>query len=207
VRTLLQYGASVNTSAVADNQTPLLSALLASNERLVELLVEAGADVNVSMKKGTTALHIAAQQGNERMVRYLLEKGANVDVRGEDSKTPYLIAKEAKHDSIAQLLKEEFGVKYGLKRRKTVVIGTAAEIIEHRDDDNDDEEKDCDDEDGDRDDDLKDDKCCKICWEREANTVLLWCGHIAVCMYCTQFLHLCPICCQPIQKVQRVFLS
>jgi len=52
-----------------------------------------------------------------------------------------------------------------------------------------------------------DEKCCKVCWEREVDTVLLWCGHVAICLYCSQFLSSCPMCCQPIQKVQRVYLS
>ena len=47
----------------------------------------------------------------------------------------------------------------------------------------------------------------QVCWEHSADTVLLWCGHVAVCLYCTQFLELCPICCTRIDKVQRVFIS
>ncbi|KYQ90712.1 hypothetical protein DLAC_09347 [Tieghemostelium lacteum] len=53
----------------------------------------------------------------------------------------------------------------------------------------------------------RDEKYCKVCWERPADTVLLWCGHYAICFYCSQYLNNCPLCVQPIERVQRVFVS
>lgn len=35
---------------------------------------------------------------------------------------------------------------------------------------------------------------CKICFERQIDTVILRCGHVCVCSKCTPQLKLCPIC-------------
>jgi len=48
---------------------------------------------------------------------------------------------------------------------------------------------------------------CKVCWERSMNSVLLFCGHICTCYLCSLHLTHCPICCKPIEKSQRVYLS
>lgn len=44
---------------------------------MVNLLIEAGADVNMQTKKGETALHYAVWLGREDLVRVLLRAGAN----------------------------------------------------------------------------------------------------------------------------------
>jgi len=53
----------------------------------------------------------------------------------------------------------------------------------------------------------KDERYCKVCWERPSDIVSLWCGHISLCMFCSQYLQTCPICVQTIERVQRVFVS
>ena len=37
-------------------------------------------------------------------------------------------------------------------------------------------------------------KRCKICWESDADTAFLQCGHVAACMECAQNLDDCPVC-------------
>ncbi|KAF2238531.1 hypothetical protein EV356DRAFT_440349 [Viridothelium virens] len=37
-------------------------------------------------------------------------------------------------------------------------------------------------------------KRCKICWESDADTAFLHCGHVAACMDCAQNLDDCPVC-------------
>ena len=71
----------------------------------VELLVEAGADVNTRLDKGYTALMLAAKQGNQKCVEYLISKGANVNmVDHEHFETPLLKASFNIHYDCARLL-------------------------------------------------------------------------------------------------------
>lgn len=51
------------------------------------------------------------------------------------------------------------------------------------------------------------DSKCKVCYERTVNSVLLRCGHMCVCMTCSEQLQTCPICRQEITEVVRAFFS
>jgi len=46
---------------------------------------------------------------------------------------------------------------------------------------------------------------CKICFVNDINCVIIPCGHFANCLSCGKRLRNCPICRQPIMKVQEVF--
>jgi len=48
---------------------------------------------------------------------------------------------------------------------------------------------------------------CKICYEREINTVLLDCYHAALCTRCVQQVTHCPICRAPKRKSLETFLA
>ena len=38
------------------------------------------------------------------------------------------------------------------------------------------------------------DDTCKVCYDARINSVLIRCGHMAVCMECSHQLEKCPIC-------------
>ncbi len=74
--------------------TPLHYAAKEGHLRIVELLVESGANVNarttasyLSTGAGDTPLHWAAYETNSEIVRYLLSKGAAPDARNENKET------------------------------------------------------------------------------------------------------------------------
>jgi len=46
---------------------------------------------------------------------------------------------------------------------------------------------------------------CKICYEREINTVILDCNHRAVCARCLDQVHLCPLCRAPITNITQTY--
>jgi len=46
---------------------------------------------------------------------------------------------------------------------------------------------------------------CKICFEKTIDSVILECGHSAICMECSKGLRTCPICRQPILRIVKVF--
>lgn len=52
--------------------------------RLVDLLLERGADVNARRRDGMTALHSAAYRGHLRVIRRLVEGGAQLNARAHD---------------------------------------------------------------------------------------------------------------------------
>ncbi|XP_004410213.1 PREDICTED: baculoviral IAP repeat-containing protein 7 [Odobenus rosmarus divergens] len=52
---------------------------------------------------------------------------------------------------------------------------------------------------------LREERTCKVCWDRAVGTVLVPCGHL-VCAACAPALQLCPICRAPIRSRVRTFL-
>ena len=82
---------------------PIVGAALGRNNDAARFLVERGADVNVKMGTGTTALIVAAYHGNTEMVRLFISKGADVNA-GIDGKTALMFAQERGHADIVELL-------------------------------------------------------------------------------------------------------
>jgi ankyrin repeat protein/S1-C subfamily serine protease len=79
IRALLSHGARVNAADKCE-ATPLWAALDRGRDEplaIVEVLVAAGADVNVKSCRGTTPLDLAKSHGYLNVQRILLEKGAN----------------------------------------------------------------------------------------------------------------------------------
>jgi ankyrin repeat protein len=79
-----------------NGQTPMHLAAVSGQERVVELLVTARADVNVVDDNGWTPLHLASFAGNTRVAASLLADGANVNAKDNDGATPLHLA--AAHD-------------------------------------------------------------------------------------------------------------
>ncbi|KAI2823916.1 hypothetical protein CBS147321_26 [Aspergillus niger] len=71
------------------------------------LLLENGADVNISSAEGLTALDLAAIQGNLEMVTLLLDHNAKVDTLGIRKMTPLDQPDLLLHKSASNLLMEE----------------------------------------------------------------------------------------------------
>jgi ankyrin repeat protein len=95
-RILLDHGAEVNVltadsflqihplgCAVASPDVPNPSQHEAVVLRLVDLLIERGAQVNARRRDGMTALHSAAFRGHLRVIRRLLEGGADPTIRAD----------------------------------------------------------------------------------------------------------------------------
>ena len=76
---LLRHGADPNIASSA-RRLPLGMVLAHSGDvELVQLLIQAGADVNAVDQMGKTPLHHAAETGNIPLIRILLDAGAAVD--------------------------------------------------------------------------------------------------------------------------------
>jgi ankyrin repeat protein len=104
-RYLLLKGAEVNTcSKNGYNVYPIHSAVAANNSDIAKILLEAGADVNVTQVSKITPLHSAAHHGNIELIILLLEAGANVNAKSEDGKTPAEMASLAGFNELAKIL-------------------------------------------------------------------------------------------------------
>jgi ankyrin repeat protein len=117
---LLNSGANIE-SRDRDGYTPLLCMLrrlsrmrgMSSHEiqpvkSFVLLLLDKGADISVSCKKGRTALSWAAEIGDREIVTYILGKGADVDLSDNNGLSPLsYAARSGDRQTVLHLL--EFG--------------------------------------------------------------------------------------------------
>jgi len=84
--------------------TPLFLASSVGADKIVKLLLEKGADVDLANKKGVTPLMDAAY-GSPRMVKILLQYNANPMLRDENGNSALRIARQSGQPEILNLLK------------------------------------------------------------------------------------------------------
>lgn len=87
-------------------QTPLVAAVSEDNLLIAELLLDAGADPNISGQYGCSPLHVAAGNVNEHLVKRLIAAGANINERNEDGETALIIAARKGSNYIVEALIE-----------------------------------------------------------------------------------------------------
>lgn len=102
VRILLENEVDPNCGG---SVTPLEAAVLEGNPEIVDLLVQAGADVNRPVEEGFTPLMSAVTMGNARIARQLLEAGAKTRLKNSDGDTAMDLAEAAGHDRLAETLR------------------------------------------------------------------------------------------------------
>lgn len=102
------YKGRISTTPVADRQPGTPDPGNYKTAEMVEALLEAGADVHVQDKDGSTPLLEAVPNGNLEIVEMLLKAGARPDVENRHGDTPATMAQRRKHKEIeAVLLKDE----------------------------------------------------------------------------------------------------
>lgn len=72
----------------ASGYTPLHYAATGGHTDVIEVLLDAGADVNARGSRGETPLLLAASKGNVEVVELLIDNGADVNQPGSDKRTP-----------------------------------------------------------------------------------------------------------------------
>eukprot|EP00249_Psilotum_nudum_P029227 c39701_g1_i1 orf=79-825(+) len=87
--------------------TPLHSAVSSGLWAVVEILLQAGADVSIANKGGRTALHYAASKGHVQIAQTLIEHGAKINSKDKVGCTPFHRAASAGHVGMCELLLEE----------------------------------------------------------------------------------------------------
>lgn len=97
---LISEGADVNGP---NNNTPLLCAINAGNDRAVHSLIDKGAIINVCDDMGYSALHLAVADGNVKITKLLLKKGADKTAVDKHGNTAYKLAVVFRNNTIIKL--------------------------------------------------------------------------------------------------------
>ena len=85
--------------------TPLIMAAQNGHTEIVEVLINAGADLDaVRAENGVTALFLAAQAGRVLVVEALISAGADVNKPSDTKLTPLMVASENGHSAIVETL-------------------------------------------------------------------------------------------------------
>ena len=113
VALLIQRGADV-TIFDRSRLSALMVAARFGNNICVQLLIEAGADVNNNVT-GVTALMLAAHYGNESCVKQLINTGGDVNKSDGTGKTTLMFALEGGYGECLKLLIEAGADRWGYK--------------------------------------------------------------------------------------------
>ena len=103
----LEVGGRVNATyekGEMSGLTLLLCAAVHGHERVVELLLQHGAEINLQSSDGATALMLAAGQGHERVVDLLIRRGVELNLQNSDGGTTLMAAASQGHERVVELL-------------------------------------------------------------------------------------------------------
>src|ERR1700733_3039613 len=104
VRALVkQHPGDVNVT-LPDGGTALLWAAYWNDEKAVQALLAAGANVNASNREGFTALSQACTNGNAKLVETLLKAGADANSFQQEGQTALMWATAENHPAVVQAL-------------------------------------------------------------------------------------------------------
>jgi ankyrin repeat protein len=92
-----------------DGNTTLHLAAMRGHAEAAHFLLDQGANVNATNNVAMTPLHLAAKEGFVDVVKVLLTGKPKLDIRDSRGWTPLTWAEQAKHDDIANLLRDAGG--------------------------------------------------------------------------------------------------
>lgn len=105
---LIEAGADVNAVTSSEEETPLHVAVRCDNGKLVELLLDRGANVNAVERRNRTPLHAAVRYDSHKgLVELLLKKGAIVNAIDNLGMTPLHFALKYDNGKLVELLLEK----------------------------------------------------------------------------------------------------
>lgn len=81
---LLENGTSINSTIAPNGTTPLMEASLNGNAKLVTILIQKGAKLNIKDLRGETALQYALRANNMDIAKILVDHGADTSILGKE---------------------------------------------------------------------------------------------------------------------------
>lgn len=128
VRGLVRGGAFLDWQDEAGGETALHRAAHFQHSRVTELLIGAGADVNIRNVRGGSPLHVAASTGCARIMAALLQAGANREARMDNGRSPLHHAViNNKPDAVLLLLRAGVGTEHRDLERGQTPLSEASE--------------------------------------------------------------------------------
>ena len=122
IKTMLAKDHTTINTRNDEKMTPLHVAVSTDNILISELLLEAGADTNISGLYGNSPLHTAAKNNNEYLVKKLLMHNASIDERNEAGETALIIAsRNGSNYIVGTLLEHGAAVSYVDKAEHTAL--------------------------------------------------------------------------------------
>lgn len=121
---LIERGADIS---IKDNRgwTPLIHAIIQSNNNAIQLLLGKGADINIKDNYGRTPLiHAIMWESDEDIIQLLIKKGANINIKDCEGQTPLNMAFQTRNYPIIAFLIE--------KGADSSLIGFGGTTIEER---------------------------------------------------------------------------
>ena len=94
----------INPNLNYKGRIPLVVACRRENIDMLKLLIDKGADPNMSDDIGTTALNISSSHGYIKSVKYLLEVGANPNISDDCGYSPLINSSLNYNDDIIEIL-------------------------------------------------------------------------------------------------------
>jgi len=125
VKTVVKYidnGMDVNVINDKNGWSALHYASFKGYSKMVQILLENGADVDMKNFKGQTALHLAAKKGNLEVVKVLLSYGADPEAKDNYSKRPIDYSLENNKKSLLILLTEQLPEDEKLKENLFMAV-------------------------------------------------------------------------------------
>eukprot|EP00435_Cladocopium_sp_Y103_P041180 s1967_g11.t1 len=104
VRRLVKYAGNVNAKEHDDNA--LHWAVYSGNLKIVKLLLDGGAYLEVRDFKANTPLHLAVEKGHLEIVKELVKRGAEVNKPNIDGMTPLHVAAQSDQVDVVMFLLE-----------------------------------------------------------------------------------------------------
>lgn len=113
VQILLGYGANVQLKGGKAEETPLhIAARIKDGDKVAEMLIKSGADVNAASDNGETAVHVAARFGNLKTLKLLINEKADTAKRSKNGESALHYAIRAGHYAeLEELVRVLFKVK------------------------------------------------------------------------------------------------
>jgi ankyrin repeat protein len=115
VKILLENGAKLDDSGDQIGQSPLILAAHAGCKDIVDILIQAGANIHHRNQMGENAIITSTQEGHIDVVKTLLKAGADVNISNADGETPLMLAQKYlrgdKQTKMVDLLSKKNGGK------------------------------------------------------------------------------------------------